>query len=278
MSSVFGVKGPLTSPHNPLLRRVARLVQEPKFRHSEGLFVVWGWNIVEEALLPPVQVHHLLVGTHVGNQPGFRPVLRTAQKASISITLVEEKLLDQLCPGAGDQGLLALVRSRQSPMASMIRPGQEPLLVVADRIQEPGNLGVLMRVAEAADVSGLLTTPGTVDPYHPKATRASAGAVLRLPLDRVGPVSDCVRWCRETGIRIVTTRGQGGQLCYQADLRGPVLMVMGNEGEGVSGEWSSEADLEVTIPLGGKAESLNVTVAAAILLYEIRRQREWPNA
>lgn len=240
--------------------------------------MVWGWNIVNEALVPPVQVEHLLVGTQVGGKPSFRPILRTAQNASVPISLVEEKLLDRLCPGAGDQGLLALVRSRSSPMSSMIPSDRDPLLVVADRIQEPGNLGVLMRVAEAADVSGLLTTPGTVDPYHPKATRASAGSVLRLPLDRGVQVSDCVSWCRKTRTRIVATLGRGGRPCFREDLRGPVLVVMGNEGDGVSREWREAADLEVTIPLGEKTESLNVTVAAAIILYEIRRQREGSGA
>ena len=115
--------------------------------------------------------------------------------------------------------------------------------------------------------------PGTVDPYHTRSARASSGSILRVPVATIARVAEFASWCRGQRLRIAATLAEGGTPCDQADLRGGMALVVGNEGEGVSREWLEAADLRLTVPLKETVQSLNVTLAAAMLLYEVARQR-----
>src|SRR5207249_3189290 len=136
-----------------------------------------------------------------------------------------------------------------------------PLLLVADRIQDPGNMGTVVRLAEAAGVSGLLILPGTVDPYHTRAVRASAGSILRVPIARLSGVAELLADARGRKLRVAVTLPEGGTACDRADLRGAVALVVGNEGEGVSREWIDAASMKLSVVLEGAVQSLNVALA-----------------
>jgi TrmH family RNA methyltransferase len=264
----------VTSRRNPLLRRLTRLDTDPAQRRREGVFLAWGRRLAEEALREPGRVERLVVTETAARRAPLRPVLRAAREDSVPVCPVGESILDRLLPGAGDQGILAVVRIRETPPAAFLTATGGPIFLFADRIQDPGNLGALVRLAEAASVRGLAVLPGTVDPYHTRAVRASAGSILRVPILRPASVPELVGECRRSGVRIAATLPAGGTPCHRTDLRGAVALVLGNEGEGVSREWADSADIRVTVPLGGDLQSLNVTLAAAALLYEARRQRE----
>jgi TrmH family RNA methyltransferase len=191
----------------------------------------------------------------------------------VPIAILSDPLLEELVPGSSDQGLLVLAHSRVLPLAALLGRDRAPLLLLADRIRDPGNLGTLVRLAEAAKATALVTVPGTVDPYHTRAARASAGSILRVPVAEL-PAPEAWKLLRsEHRLRVVVTLAHGGTPPHRANLKGPLALVLGNEGEGVSPEWMDSADLRVEIDLGGSVESLNVSSAAAILLYEIHRQR-----
>lgn len=166
------------------------------------------------------------------------------------------------------------------------RPPQ--LLVIADRLQDPGNLGTIIRTAEAAGATGLITTPDTVDPFNHKALRASMGAALRLPLATNIASREVARLCREHNVRTIATRARPSRRVIEdasraeavkvhteIDMTGPVAFILGRESSGVSDESLFRADNLIHIPMAEGVESLNVSAAAAVLLYEAARQRDF---
>jgi RNA methyltransferase, TrmH family len=264
---------PIASRKNPLFRRIRKLDSDAGFRRQEGLFLLWGTRPVEEAMADSSRICQLVIGERVARQSSLRPFLRTARQLGVPTAILTDALLEELASGASDQGLLAVARARFVPLASLLQAGRNPLLLVADRIRDPGNLGILVRLAEAAQATALVTVPGTVDPYNTRAARASAGSILRVSLAEL-PAQEAWSHLRsEHRLRVVVTLAHGGTPVHRTDLKGPLALVLGNEGEGVSQAWVDSADLRVSIQLGGSVESLNVASAAAILLYEIRRQR-----
>jgi RNA methyltransferase, TrmH family len=264
---------PIASRKNPLVRRIMRLDQDAALRQEEGVFLVWGWKMVEEALRESARLERLLVGSRTGRQAAGRALLRQVRGEAFPVSLVEEEILENALPGSGDQGVLALVRMSRTTADEMIERRKEPILLVADRIQDPGNMGTLIRLAEAAGAAGVLISPGTVDPYHTRAARASAGSILRVPVGRIPGPAEFSGWCRRRGMRIAATLPEGGTPCRKADLRTSLVLVVGNEGEGVAREWLDAAGLKLTVGMEGRVESLNVTLATAMILYEASRQR-----
>jgi TrmH family RNA methyltransferase len=145
-----------------------------------------------------------------------------------------------------------------------------PLVVVAAGLQDPGNLGTLVRSADAFGATGMMLLPGTVSLWNPKALRASSGSAFRLPVVTLSP-GDAFATLRAHGVRTIAAVARDGE--DDADLRGPTALLVGNEGAGLPEEWIAEADARVTIPIAGQVESLNAAIAGSLLLYEAMRQR-----
>jgi TrmH family RNA methyltransferase len=263
----------IASRKNPLIRRIARLDQDAATRQEEGLYLLWGWKIVEEGLREPARLERILVGARVARQAAGRTLVRRARKEDLPVSLVEEEVLNDVVPGAGDQGLLALARMSRATVEQMVNQVKDPIVLVADRIQDPGNMGTLIRLGEAAGIAGVLIVPGTVDPYHTRAVRSSAGSILRVPVARISGPADLRDACRERGLRIAATLPEGGVSLESADLHGAMALVVGNEGEGLSREWTDASQLKLTVSLAARIQSLNVTLATAMILYEAYRQR-----
>jgi TrmH family RNA methyltransferase len=158
--------------------------------------------------------------------------------------------------------------------AHVLQPGQNsvPLVLILAGLQDPGNLGTILRSAEAFGADGVIALPGTVSAWNPKAVRASAGSVFRLPLIYAS-VTECFTNLREAGIRILTTTVHGAEPVDLVDLTSPVALIFGNEGNGVPESVAVQADEPVTISCPGAVESLNAAVAASVVLYEAARQR-----
>ena len=173
------------------------------------------------------------------------------------------------------QPLAALIQPPAFAWADLLPPQAAPLLVVLAGLQDPGNLGTILRSAEAFGATGIITLPGTVSPWNPKAVRASAGSVLRMPLLAATP-EDCFARLRAGGVRVYTTALRDAQPAQRAALASPTALLIGNEGNGVPQALAAQADAALTIPCPGPVESLNAAVAASILLYEAARQRANP--
>ena len=218
----------IVSPRNPLVRRILKLESDPDARRKEGRFLLWGSRLVEEALEDPARVDHLVLSETASRRPSLRTLLRHARQQQIPQAILSDSLLNRVVPGAGDQGLLAVIRFSTVPLEHTLRAAKTPLLLVADRIQDPGNVGTLVRLGEAASITALVTVSGTADPRHSRAVRASAGSILRVPICAAPPADEWRRVSLARGIRTVVTLAHGGVAPDRADLRGPLALVVGN--------------------------------------------------
>ena len=184
------------------------------------------------------------------------------------------KLLDSALATETPQPIAALVEPPDWSWPHILdaRRKGATLVVVLAGIQDPGNLGTILRSAEAFGASGVVGLPGTVSAWNPKAVRASAGSVFRVPMLAVSE-RECLEELHEAGVKILATTVRAAQPAELVDMAGPVALIIGNEGNGVTGDLAAKADGRITIPCPGPVESLNAAVAASVLLYEAARQR-----
>ncbi len=198
-----------------------------------------------------------------------QPLLDRARAAGARLIPASPHVVEAAGTVETSQGILAVADLPRASLDHLLGMA-DLLLVIADRIQDPGNLGTIIRIADAAGASAVLVTAGSADPFNPKSLRATMGSLLHLPVIEADALI-ARRRLSEAGVRILVA-DQGGAVDYaEADYRPPVAIVLGNEGQGPDPQWESAAAATVRIPLYGRAESLNVAVAAGLLLYEARR-------
>jgi TrmH family RNA methyltransferase len=255
------------SKQNARLKELRRALN--RFGRDDGkLQGIEGPNLLEEALraglrLPYVfvaqEMQHLLDGVPLG--------------AETEVLLVPRILLNAVLSTESPQPVAALVEPPDWTWVHVLGRRKTPaLLVVLAGIQDPGNLGTILRSAEAFGADGVVSLPGTVSCWNQKAVRASAGSVFRLPVVPAG-VDECLIRLREAGVRMFTTVLRGGTPAHDTDLTVASAILIGNEGSGVPDEVALQAERAITIPCPGPVESLNASVAAGVLLYEASRQR-----
>jgi TrmH family RNA methyltransferase len=262
----------LTSTKNPLLRRLRALADRPA-REREGRLVVEGLRLVEDVLDARVPIELLLYDpVERGRDARLGALVARAAAAGARLIEAAPHVIAAASQVDTPQGVLAVVEiPRPAPAPLLDRP--DLLLVVADRVQDPGNLGTMIRAADAAGATGVAVTRGTVDPFNPKAVRASMGSVFHLPVV-VAERNVLLREITDRGIRLLVADPRGAVDYTAALYTPPLAIVLGGEAEGADPVWREAAVAAVRIPLYGRAESLNVAVAAALLLYEARRRRE----
>jgi TrmH family RNA methyltransferase len=256
------------SKQNARLKELRHAFLKPG-REAHGLAAIEGANLLEEALRAQLHIPCIFVGEEEQSQLASLPL-----PASTEVLLVRRPLLDSVLQTETPQPVAALVEIPDWTLAHMLGPAlTPPLVLVLAGLQDPGNLGTILRSAEAFGATGILALPGTVSPWSPKAIRASAGSVFRLPFVFIAP-DDCFANLREAGLRILTTTVHAAQPIDLIDLTGPVAFLIGNEGNGVPPHIAVHADQAITIPCPGPVESLNAAVATSILLYEASRQSQ----
>lgn len=257
------------SKQNERVKDLRRALKQDD-RASSGLVALEGPNLLAEALrsrLRPVHVFvaqetaHLLDGLHL--------------EPETNVLLLPRELLCGILATETPQPVAALVQAPSWTWKDLLGwgPGAVPLLVVLCGLQDPGNVGTILRSAEAFGATGIVSLPETVSAWNQKAIRASAGSIFRMP-HLHADWRECIAQLREAGIRTLITAARGGERATSADLRKPVALFIGNEGRGVPAEVAAHADGAVTIPCPGPVESLNAAVATSVLLYEAVRQRE----
>ena len=254
----------LTSARNPLLKEVRRAVQRGSLTDS-GLAVAEGFHLLEEALRSDCEIEVVLVAEsvrtaltrHIG---GLR---------QIRVHVAEDPLLREIAATETSQGVIALVRPPAWNIEHLFR-GQS-LLMILDGVQDPGNVGAILRAAEAFGATGAALLKGSVNPYNPKALRASAGSVFRLPL-LTGVDDDLLRASiQQRRLNLYAAMPRAEVAVSECDFKSPCAILIGGEGQGVRSRLRG-AGLDIRIPING-VESLNAAMAAGILLYEARRQR-----
>ena len=264
------------SPQNARLKELRRaLAAAPRACSGEGagpavLAGIEGPNLLAEALRAGLGIACVFVA-----QGAEHLLDSVALPPHTEVLLLPGKLLALALTTESPQPIAALVELPSWSWSALLGGCSAPLLLVLAGLQDPGNVGAVLRSAEAFGVSGVLSLPGTVSAWNPKAVRASAGSVFRVPLLATS-TEECFPRLRAAGIRIVATSARNASLAPLVDLAAPTALLIGNEGNGLPPELAAQADAAVTIPCPGPVESLNAAVAAAILLYEASRQRLAP--
>lgn len=260
----------ITSYKNPKIKIVRDLLEAKKNRESAGLMVLEGVRLAEEALDKAIGIQMCFFSESLSERG--KKLLEQVAQATDQVEELPQDVMDRLSDTQHAQGILLVCTIPDLPF-----PPSPALIIALDRINDPGNLGTILRSAAALNADGILLTPGTTDPYSPKALRAAMGAQLQLP----------IRWQTAEEIKATCTSAKEPlsltaslmdcpQACWETDLTGPLCLVIGNEANGISDELQGLADACVRIPIAEDTESFNAAIAAAILMYEIKRQRTMP--
>lgn len=227
--------------------------------------------MVEEALRDDLGVVTVVAAPSLLRHHG-KGVLKLAESRGVDIVWISERILDSLSDSKTPQPVMAVARMKQYSENTLLSH-PSGLIVVADRLQDPGNLGTLVRTTEAVGAAGVALTVNTVDPFNAKAIRASMGSILRLPLVSLGDETSFLATCRQRGFQTIATVLTGEKTHFETDFTKPTVVVVGQEGAGLPLDVMAGIDLRVRIPMARTIDSLNVATAAAVVLYEAMRQR-----
>jgi RNA methyltransferase, TrmH family len=251
----------VSSAANPLVKRMRALAQR-KHRAREGVAVVHGAQPVRQAAEAGAAIEALVVA----------PGLVHADSTLAFVVAVTDDVFGRLADDVRPTGIAAIVEARWASPDTLAVPGPVCTVVALDRIGNPGNLGTIIRTADAAGADGVLLVGPTADPYDPAAVKASMGAIFDVAVARLPDVDALFGWAARGSVEVVTTSGGHGTSAMW-DTRFPerTVLLMGPEGDGLSADVVARGDLSVSIPMVGTVESLNVAVATGLLLYERRR-------
>ena len=253
----------ITSVQNPKLKLARNLMGRPKERHVAGAFVAEGVRLVEEALSAAWPIQFVLYTPELSERG--RELVKKLVAHGCEVEQVADALLNAISKTETSQGLLAVLDYSPLPL-----PQRLNFALIADSIRDPGNLGTLLRTAAAAGVQAVLLPPETTEPFAPKVVRAGMGAHFHLPIFNLS--WDEIRMATRS-LKVLLADMQGSP-CWQTDFSQPLALIIGGEAEGATVAARQLADGTVSIPMPGKAESLNAGVAGAVLMFEVVRQRK----
>jgi RNA methyltransferase, TrmH family len=256
------------SQHNGRLKELRRALASPR-RDGSGLVGIEGRHLLGEAMRAGVKVDCVFAGQDCDSL-----IDRLGLSPDTELLLFPRQVLTRALATETPQPLAALVTPPEWTWTHVLGGNRKraSLILVLAELQDPGNLGTILRSAEAFGADGVISLPGTVNAWNPKAIRASAGSVFRVPL-LSGETRDSIARLRESAVKIYAATARAADPVDLVNLAGPVALLIGNEGNGIPEELAAWVDGTVTIPCPGPVESLNAAVAASVLLYEVSRQR-----
>ena len=265
----------LSSLQNPKVKQLVQLQQKTSERRKTGLFVVEGQRELQHSLEAGYAVDSLyycpqLAATLQGDCPQVRKLIEGP--SACEVYEVTPQVYEKIAYRGTTEGVIAVVRSRRLTLADLPQK-KNPLYVVLERVEKPGNLGAVLRSADAAQADAVIVCDPLTDLYNPNLIRSSIGAIFSVPCVACSS-EECIAFLKARGIRILTAQLQDSHLYYDTDMRCGTAIVMGTESTGLTATWRQAADAHIRIPMLGRLDSLNVSVSAAILLFEAVRQRE----
>jgi RNA methyltransferase, TrmH family len=264
----------IISAANPLVKRV-RLLRDRKHRRRESAFVVEGIQPVWQAVEAGSDVEVLIMAPDLLRHSGAIAMVDAQEAAGVPVARLSGELFGRISDRDSPSGLAAIVRAAPVTVAGLpVSP--DALFVALHSAANPGNLGTIIRTASAAGAGGVILIGPSADPHDPAAVKASMGALFTVPVATAASAAEFLAWARKGGVRVAATSARGSMTCWDADLRLPLAVLLGSEGSGLPEDVLDAADLRVAIPMTGTAESLNLSVAAGILLYEVRRRTGLP--
>ena len=262
----------ITSVKNNRVKNWASLKQK-KFREQSGLYLAEGLRLVEEAVESGAPIEDILISGDVGSGK-FDRIINSATAAGTRMYEVNDMIIEHVADTKTPQGVIAVVRKTEGDPFAFIANKERPLYLVLDGLQDPGNLGTMIRTADAVGATGVFVGANSVDLYNPKVVRATMGSLYHLPVFQLGLI-DLLPKLKAVGVNVVGTAVENGVPVFRADLSGAVALVIGSEAHGVSDAVAALTDANVTLPMPGGAESLNAAIASSVILYEALRQRSF---
>jgi TrmH family RNA methyltransferase len=264
----------ISSAANPVIKRVRQL-SDRKHRRRESAFVVQGVQPVWQAVEAGADIDVLIAAPDLLRHPGAAAMVAAQEAAGVRVARLTAELFVRIADRDGPTGLAAIVRA--TPLSlSDLRVGPGSLFAVLHEPANPGNVGTIVRTASAAGAAGVILLGPSADPRDPVAVKASMGAVFTVPVVAAVQPDEFLDWAAASGVTVVATSARESVSCWQAALTPPLALLLGSEGSGLPAELLSAAGERVAIPMTGTAESLNLAVAAGILLYEVRRRSGMP--
>lgn len=253
----------ISSAQNPRVKAVVALQQKSAERRRTGLFVVEGRRELAHCIEMGLEMKEVFVCEEMGGW--------NCNNASANMTMVTKEVYEKMAYRGGTEGVMAVVKSPERRLEELTLR-ENPLIVVVERVEKPGNLGAILRSADAAGADAVVVCDPLTDLWNPNLIRSSIGAAFTVPCVACES-KECIKFLKEHNIQILTAQLQDSAVYYDTDMKCGTAIVMGTEATGLTDTWRLAADAHIRIPMLGKLDSLNVSVSAAILLYEAVRQR-----
>ena len=255
----------ITSSQNAKIKRLLALQQKSSERRQSGLFVVEGRRELEHCMEAGYQIETLFWCPEVMADSNWHP-------EGEEVVQVSPQVYERISYRGSTEGIVATVHSRLLGLEDL-KLDETPLIIVLESVEKPGNLGAILRSADAAQADAVIVCDALTDLYNPNLIRSSIGAIFTVPTVACSS-EDCIKFLKQRNIRILTAQLQDSHLYYDTDMHQATAIVMGTESTGLTQQWRQAADAHIRIPMLGKLDSLNVSVSAAILLFEAVRQRQ----
>lgn len=263
----------ITSTQNPKIKALLQLQQKSSLRRKEQLFLVEGRRELMHCLSRGYVMDTVFICPEILKAEAEYDTLLQALPKCHTIQ-VSSSVYDRIAYRGGTEGVVATIRMKEHGLDTLPRmpEGKAPLYVVLESVEKPGNLGAILRSADAAGVDAVIVCDPLTDIYNPNLIRSSLGGIFSVPTIACTS-QECIAYFKAQGIRILTAQLQDSSLYYDTDMTLPTAIVMGTEATGLTNQWREAADAHIRIPMLGILDSLNVSVSAAILMYEAVRQR-----
>lgn len=261
----------LTGSQNPIVKEV-RSLKNKSARVEKNLYFIEGTRFTTEALKENTGICYVVLSETFASADGSEELLGQINRAQLNCYVLPDGLFDSISDTQNPQGILAVLKQEKKQLKDAVIA--EGLLVITDAVKDPGNMGTIIRTADAAGCSGVIIPDGCVDIYNPKVLRATMGSVFHVPIYHCASVFEAMKAAKASGFLLCASQLEGAVSIYQTDLSGNIALIIGSEADGISDETARSADLLIKIPMAGRAESLNASAAAAVMMFEAMRQRE----
>ncbi len=260
----------IQSSQNSTIKEIKALHLK-KNRDAEGLYFVEGIRFVNDAIDNEQNIIKVIISDKLESLNGGKELINKVQSVCNECFLVNEKLFKEISDTQTPQGILAVLKKKEINIDTIIEQGNS--IVVLDSLQDPGNVGTIIRTSDAAGISAVILTKGCVDLFSPKVLRSTMGSVFHMPIFESMKIDGTIELLKKSNYKIIASHLSGKNNYYDEDLTGRIAIIVGNEANGISDETAELSDSLVKIPMPGRAESLNVSIAASIMIYEIVRQK-----
>lgn len=263
----------ITSTQNPLIKTIRKLLKDRKARDEAAQFVVEGIQGVVEAVERNIPLHAIIFAPDILTSQIAGEAIERARQRGVRVETVTPEVFASLSERDHPVGILAIVSLPSASIDAKILPN-DAILIALYATSDPGNLGTIIRTADAVGAQGVLLIGNTVDPFHPAVVKASAGTIFAVPLVRLASLSELQEWCSEGNITMVASTDKATDSYWEAEYPSPLVLLMGAEAQGLPSDFLATLPHTVRIPMHGTADSLNLAVATGLILYEIKRRQQ----